>query len=80
MYKIRKLLIYNYVKVLVRMKSYTLYIYIYIKKRWGTRRFYFIQIVRGGVQMGPLCTLATNWPAQDDYDGEFGEMIIGRGN
>jgi hypothetical protein len=24
--------------------------------------------------------LATNWPAQDDYDGEFGEMIIGRGN
>jgi hypothetical protein len=38
----------------------------------------------GGVQLGPLCTSATNWPivpAPGDYDdGEFGGMMIHRGN
>jgi hypothetical protein len=38
----------------------------------------------GGVQLGPLSTLATNWsivPAPGDYeDGDFGEMMIGKGN
>jgi hypothetical protein len=38
----------------------------------------------GGGQLGPLGTSATNWPivpAQGDYeDGEFGGMMIGRGN
>jgi hypothetical protein len=37
-----------------------------------------------GVQQGPLGTSATNWhivPAPGDYkDGEFGGMMIGRGN
>jgi hypothetical protein len=40
--------------------------------------------VRGGVQLGPLGTVATDWPivpAPGDYDdGEFGGMNIGRGN
>jgi hypothetical protein len=38
----------------------------------------------GGVQLGPLGTSATNHrivPAPGDYeDGEFGGMMIGRGN
>jgi hypothetical protein len=38
----------------------------------------------GGVQPGPLGTAATNWPivpAPGDYvNGEFGGMMIGRGN
>jgi hypothetical protein len=38
----------------------------------------------GGVQLGPLGTVATNRPivpALGDYDdGEIGEMMIGRGN
>jgi hypothetical protein len=37
----------------------------------------------GGVQLGPLSTVATNRPivpAPGDYDGEIGGMIIGRGN
>jgi hypothetical protein len=38
----------------------------------------------GGVQLGPLGTSPTNWPiihGQGDYeDGEFGGMMIGRGN
>jgi hypothetical protein len=37
----------------------------------------------GGVQLGPLCTTATNRPtvpAPGDYDGEIGGMMIGRGN
>jgi hypothetical protein len=42
-----------------------------------------IRTVGGGVQLGPLSMLATNWPivpAPVDYDdGEFGGMI-GRGN
>jgi hypothetical protein len=41
-------------------------------------------MVGGGVQLGPLGTSATNWPtvpAPGDYeDGEFGGMMIGRGN
>jgi hypothetical protein len=40
--------------------------------------------VRGGVQLGPLGTAATNRPivpAPGDYDdGEIGGMMIGRGN
>jgi hypothetical protein len=40
--------------------------------------------VEGGVQLGPLCTVATNGPivpAPGDYDdGEIGGMMIGRGN
>jgi hypothetical protein len=43
-----------------------------------------IRIVGGGVQLGPLGTSATNCPivpAPGDYeDGEFGGMMIGRGN
>jgi hypothetical protein len=38
----------------------------------------------GGVQLGPLGTSVTNWPivpAPADYeDGEFGGMMIGKGN
>jgi hypothetical protein len=45
--------------------------------------FFLIGIVRGGVQLGPLGTAATNRPivpAPGDYDdGEIGGMI-GRGN
>jgi hypothetical protein len=40
--------------------------------------------VRGGVQLGPLGTAATEWPivaCPGGYDdGEFGEMEIGKGN
>jgi hypothetical protein len=39
--------------------------------------------VGGVVQLGPLCTAATDWPivpAPGDYDGEFGGMKFGRGN
>jgi hypothetical protein len=40
--------------------------------------------VGGGVQLGPLGTMATNRPivpAPGDYDdGEFGGMMTGRGN
>jgi hypothetical protein len=40
--------------------------------------------VGGGVQLGPLGTVATDWPivpAPGDYDDdEFGGMKIGRGN
>jgi hypothetical protein len=45
--------------------------------------FFFIRIVGGGVQLGPFGTSATNWPtvpAPSDYDGEFGGMMIARGN
>jgi hypothetical protein len=46
--------------------------------------FFFIGIVGGGVQLGPLGTVATNrpvMPALGDYDdAEIGGMIIGRGN
>jgi hypothetical protein len=45
--------------------------------------FLLIGIVRGGVQVGPLGTVATNRPivpALGDYDdGEIGGMMIGRG-
>jgi hypothetical protein len=45
--------------------------------------FFFIGIVRGGLQLGPLSTAATNRhivSAPGDYDdGEIGGMI-GRGN
>jgi hypothetical protein len=44
----------------------------------------FLTVVGGGVQLGPLSTLATDWPivsAPGDYDdGELGGMQIGRGN
>jgi hypothetical protein len=47
------------------------------------RIVFLIGIVGGGVQLGPLCTSATNRPtvpALGDYDdGEIGGMI-GRGN
>jgi hypothetical protein len=39
--------------------------------------------VRGGVQLGPLGTAASNRPTvpdPGDYDGEIGGMMIGRGN
>jgi hypothetical protein len=43
-----------------------------------------IRKVGGGVQLGPLGTAATNRPvvpAPGDYDdGEFGGMMIGKGN
>jgi hypothetical protein len=46
--------------------------------------FFLIRLVGGGVQLGPLGTAAAKWPimpAPGDYDdGEFGGMIIGRGN
>jgi hypothetical protein len=45
---------------------------------------FLINIVGGGVQLGPLGTAATNRPivpASGDYDdGEIGGMVIGRGN
>jgi hypothetical protein len=45
---------------------------------------FLIGILRGGVQLGPLDTEATNRPivsAPGDYDdGEIGGMMIGRGN
>jgi hypothetical protein len=45
---------------------------------------FLVPIVEGGVQLGPLGTSATNWPtvpAPGDYkDGEFGGMMIERGN
>jgi hypothetical protein len=41
---------------------------------------FLIGIVGGGVQLGPLGTVATNRPVPTDYDdGEIGDMI-GRGN
>jgi hypothetical protein len=44
---------------------------------------FLICLVGGGVQLGPLGTVATDWPivpAQGDYDdGEFCGMKIGRG-
>jgi hypothetical protein len=43
---------------------------------------HLVQIVRGGVQLGPLGTMATNRPTvltSGDYnDGETGGMMIGR--
>jgi hypothetical protein len=44
---------------------------------------FLIGIVGGGVQLGPLGTVATNRPivpAPGDYDGEICGMMIGRGN
>jgi hypothetical protein len=45
---------------------------------------FVIGIVGGGVQLGPLGTVATSRPivpALGDYDdGEIGGMMIGRGN
>jgi hypothetical protein len=45
---------------------------------------FLIQIMGGGVQLGPLDTAATNRPIvpTPDYhdDGEIGGMMIGRGN
>jgi hypothetical protein len=40
-------------------------------------------MVRGGVQLGPLGTSATNWPivpSPSDYDDESGGMMTGNGN
>jgi hypothetical protein len=43
-----------------------------------------LDIVGGGVQLGALGTVATDWPivpAPGDYDdGEYGGINIGRGN
>jgi hypothetical protein len=50
--------------------------------RWLIFYFFFICVVWGGVQFGPLGTVATNRttvPASGVYDGEIGG-IIGRGN
>jgi hypothetical protein len=45
---------------------------------------FFIWLVGGGIQLGPLGMSGTSWPvvpAPGDYeDGEFGGMLIGRGN
>jgi hypothetical protein len=50
---------------------------------FGHAMIFFTGIVGGGVQLGPLCTAATNRttePVIGDYnDGEIGGMI-GRGN
>jgi hypothetical protein len=47
-------------------------------------KFFYIRIVGGGVQLGPLGTAATNRPivpTPGDYDdGEIGGILIGRGN
>jgi hypothetical protein len=44
--------------------------------------FFLIRIVRGGVELGPLGTSATNWPIESilgDYeDEEFCGVMIGR--
>jgi hypothetical protein len=46
--------------------------------------YFLIRIVGGGVQLGPLGMSANNWPsvpAPGYYEhGEFGGMMIGRGN
>jgi hypothetical protein len=45
--------------------------------------FFLIGIVGGGVQLGPLGTVATNRPivpAQGDYDYAEIDGMIGRGN
>jgi hypothetical protein len=46
--------------------------------------FFLIGIVRGGVQLGPLGTAATNRPIVPapgyNDDGEIGGMTVGRGN
>jgi hypothetical protein len=51
---------------------------------WEVKSNFFIGVVGGGVQLGPLGTAATNMPsvsARSDYDdAEIGEMMIGRGN
>jgi hypothetical protein len=45
---------------------------------------FFIRIVGGGVELGPLGTSATEWPIVhtpgDCDDGEFAGMTIGGGN
>jgi hypothetical protein len=50
----------------------------------SNKPIFFIGILGGGVQLGPLGTAATNMPivpARDDYDdGEIGGMMIGKGN
>jgi hypothetical protein len=50
----------------------------------GPKKFFLIDIVGGGVQLGPLGTACTNGPivpvAGDYDDGEIGGMMIGRGN
>jgi hypothetical protein len=54
------------------------------KKFYFSTLIFLIRIVGGGVQLGPLGTSATNWPivpGLGDYeDGEFGGMMIGKGN
>jgi hypothetical protein len=46
--------------------------------------FFLIHIVESGVQLGPLGTVAIDWPivpAPGDYDDEeFGGMEVSRGN
>jgi hypothetical protein len=45
---------------------------------------FFNSLVGGGIQLGPLGTVVTDWPivpAPGDYEyGEFGGMKIGKGN
>jgi hypothetical protein len=57
------------------MQGYALHLHL--------RGVFFIGIVGGGVQLGPLGTVAANRPivpAPGDYDGEIGGMMTGRGN
>jgi hypothetical protein len=53
-------------------------------KAWYDEQYFFIGIVGGGVQLGPLGIAPANRPivpAPGDYeDGEIGGMIVGKGN
>jgi hypothetical protein len=59
------------------------YLCLFVSSLWH-QKFCLIRIVGGGVQLSPLGTTATNRamvPTPGDYeDGEFGGMMIGRGN
>jgi hypothetical protein len=65
-------------------KFWTMSIVRYSKKKHNVSDFFSIDIVGGGVLLGPLGTAATNRPivpAPGDYDdGEIGGMMIGNGN
>jgi hypothetical protein len=61
-----------------------MYLSIYLSIYLWLVSFFLIDIVGGGVQLGPLGTAATNRPivpAPGDYDdGEIGGIMIGKGN
>jgi hypothetical protein len=57
--------------------------YAYLISDLGLYNFVLIDIVRGGIQLGPLGTAATNRrivPVPGDYDGGEIGGIVGRGN